>query len=142
MNDYEDILNFPHHVSSRHPQMSRMNRAAQFLPFAALTGYDAAIRETARQTDRKIELDEAAQDELDAKLRLLKDAEAEHPAVALVVFAPDPRKSGGEYVSIEGKIRRIDAFARRVILTDGREIAIDNILEISGGAFDRRDVVP
>ena len=128
MSDYEDIIYLPHHVSEKHPRMSMRNRAAQFSPFAALTGYDAAIRETARQTHRRIHLSEDEQAEIGRKLRAL--AEGEAPEAAFVYFVPDARKEGGEYVSCTARVKRIDMPARRVILTDGREIPIDDILEI------------
>ena len=128
MSDYEDIIHLPHHVSERHPRMSMRNRAAQFSPFAALTGYDAAIRETARQTHRRIHLSEDEQAEIGRKLRAL--AEGEAPEAAFVYFVPDARKEGGEYVSCTARVKRIDMPARRVVLTDGREIPIDDILEI------------
>ncbi len=128
MSDYEDIIHLPHHVSEKHPRMSMRNRAAQFSPFDALTGYDAAIRETARQTHRRIHLSEDEQAEIGRKLRAL--AEGEAPEAAFVYFVPDARKEGGEYVSCTARVKRIDMPARRVILTDGREIPIDDILEI------------
>ena len=128
MSDYEDIIHLPHHVSEKHPRMSMRNRAAQFSPFAALTGYDAAIRVYARQTHRRIHLSEDEQAEIGRKLRAL--AEGEAPEAAFVYFVPDARKEGGEYVSCTARVKRIDMPARRVILTDGREIPIDDILEI------------
>lgn len=130
MSGYEDILNLPHHVSKKHPQMSMHNRAAQFSPFAALTGYDSAIRETARQTNRRMDLGEDEQAEIGEKLRLLMDRAGEHPEAAFVVFVPDARKAGGEYVSLTARVKRVDELARRVILADGREISFGDILEI------------
>lgn len=136
MSDYEDILNLPHHVSRKHPQMSMLNRAAQFSPFAALTGYDAAIRETARQTDQKIALSEDEKAEINEKLRLLKEIEAEHPLVTFVYFVPDDRKEGGEYVSRTAQVKRIDDFNRIILLTDGQSISIDDLLEVNCELFD------
>ena len=135
MSGYEDILNLPHHVSRKHPQMSMLNRAAQFSPFAALTGYDAAIRETARQTDRRVALSEDEKAEISEKLRLLRDAEAEHPVVTFVYFVPDGRKEGGEYVSRTAQVKRIDDFNRVVWLADGQSISIDDLLEVDCELF-------
>ena len=130
MSGYEDILNLPHHVSRKHPPMSMLNRAAQFSPFAALSGYDAAIRETARQTDRRIALSEDEKAEISEKLRLLRDVEAEHPVVTFVYFVPDGRKEGGKYVSLTAQVKRIDEFNRVVWLTDGQSISIDDLLAV------------
>ena len=94
---YDDIINLSHHVSSRHPQMPMMNRAAQFSPFAALTGYDDAVRETARLTDEKIELDEYEKEELDRKIQWLGSHLDEHIPVSITYFQPDDRKAGGTY---------------------------------------------
>ncbi len=129
MSSYDDIINLPHHVSQKHPQMSMLNRAAQFSPFAALTGYDAAIRESARLTERKIELGEDAKEDLSKKLRYLRDIETEHPIVTLIYFIPDARKDGGEYTSLTAQLKRIDEFSRMVLLMDGRSIPIDDILD-------------
>lgn len=135
MSGYEDILNLPHHVSKKHPRMSMHNRAAQFSPFAALTGYDSAIRETARQTNRRMDLGEDEQAEIGEKLRLLMDRAGERPEADFVVFVPDARKAGGEYVSLTARVKRVDELARRVILADGREISFGDILEIDAEAL-------
>ena len=135
MRGYEDILNLPHHVSRKHPPMSMLNRAAQFSPFAALTGYDAAIRETARQTDRRIALSEDEKAEISEKLRLLRDVEAEHPVVTFVYFVPDGRKEGGKYVSRTAQVKRIDDFKQVILLADGQSISIDDLLEVDCKLF-------
>ena len=135
MSGDEDILNLPHHVSKKHPRMSMHNRAAQFSPFAALTGYDSAIRETARQTNRRMDLGEDEQAEIGEKLRLLMDRAGERPEADFVVFVPDARKAGGEYVSLTARVKRVDELARRVILADGREISFGDILEIDAEAL-------
>ena len=130
MSGYDDILHLPHHVSRKHPPMSIINRAAQFSPFAALTGYDSAIHESARKTDRLIALGEDEMAEINEKLRLLKDVEAEHPAATFVYFVPDERKEGGKYVSLTAQVKRIDEFNRVVWLTDGQSISIDDLLAV------------
>ena len=96
---YDDIINLPHHVSSKRPQMPILERAAQFLPFSALTGYEDAVKETARLTDTRIELEESEKDLLNTKLHVLLDNLATEPKVKITYFLPDGRKSGGKYVS-------------------------------------------
>ncbi len=130
MNSYDDIIDLPHHVSQKHPQMSMLDRAAQFSPFAALTGYDAAIQESARQTERRIELGEDAKTELSEKLRYLKAMEAEHPVAAFTYFIPDARKEGGRYDTLTARVKRVDEFKQEVLLTDGRSIPMDELFEV------------
>ena len=125
---YDDIINLPHHVSSRHPQMPMMNRAAQFSPFAALTGYDDAVRETARLTDEKIELDEYEKEELDRKIQWLGSHLDEHIPVSITYFQPDDRKAGGTYEEIIDTIRKINVYEHEILLTKGTKIPIMNIL--------------
>lgn len=123
---YDDIIDLPHPTSERHPRMSMANRAAQFSPFAALTGYENAVRETARLTDSKAELTEEKKSILDAKLQRLEPG----MAVSFTYFQPDSRKQGGAYVTASGEVKRIDDAAREIVLMDGRRISIDDILEI------------
>lgn len=132
---YDDIIDLPHHVSATRPQMSMINRAAQFSPFAALTGYDAAIKETGRLTDSRIELLEDDCAALDRKQQLLADRLSDHPEVSMTYFIPDKRKSGGSYVTVTGIVKRIDEFQRTIILTDSTIIPIDDILEMESDLF-------
>ena len=125
---YDDIINLSHHVSSRHPQMPMMNRAAQFSPFAALTGYDDAVRETARLTDEKIELDEYEKEELDRKIQWLGSHLDEHIPVSITYFHPDDKKAGGSYEEIVDTIRKINVYEHEILLTKGTKIPIMNIL--------------
>ena len=125
---YDDIISLSHHVSSRHPQMPMMNRAAQFSPFAALTGYDDAVRETARLTDEKIELDEYEKEELDRKIQWLGSHLDEHIPVSITYFQPDDRKAGGTYEEIIDTIRKINVYEHEILLTKGTKIPIMNIL--------------
>lgn len=136
---YDDIINLPHHVSKRHPQMSPFNRAAQFSPFAALTGHDAAIQETARQTDAFIELDEDRKRYLDERLRLLREHIAQHPECDITYFQPDEKKNGGHYLTIHGKIKTIDAYKHRIIFTDGTAVPVGHIFSIQGKLFQSRE---
>lgn len=127
--NYDDIINRPHHVSTKHPRMAMIDRAAQFSPFAALTGHEEAIDETARLTDKKIELDENRKEAIDEKLRFISvtDDTAE---VEVTYFVPDRRKDGGAYVAVSGKIRKIDGVSREITMTDGKVIPIENIYDI------------
>ena len=135
MNQYEDIINLPHHVSPTRPQMPMSDRAAQFAPFAALTGYDAAIKETGRLTDDKIELDEEALTALDMKYQLLMDALDDAPEVTITYFQPDERKAGGKYITATSAVKKVDDFERRITMQDGTKIPMDDILSIGGELF-------
>lgn len=134
--EYNDILHLPHHVSSCRPQMSMRDRAAQFSPFAALTGYDSAISETARLTDRRIELSEDAQEYLDRKLKWIRENLTSHPSVTITYFIPDLYKDGGSYVSHTGQVQYVDDVARVVGLVDGTSIPLDDIFNYSGAIPD------
>lgn len=124
---YDDIIDLPHHVSKRNPQMPADERAAQFSPFAALTGYGAVIRETARLTDRKMELSENMKEELERKLKELcaRNCEGE-----ITFFVPDERKEGGAYVTAEGRVKKTDDAERAVVLEDGTRIPVEDIVDI------------
>ena len=132
---YDDILHLPHPTSKRHPRMPIADRAAQFSPFAALTGHGAAIEETARVTDRRIELDEDAKEQLDQTLQLLLERMDEQPEVTVTWFSPDKKKAGGQYHTATGKLKRIDTQASRLILTDGTQIPLEDLLEIRSESF-------
>ena len=132
---YDKIMGLPHHVSKTRPQMPMSDRAAQFAPFAALTGYDAAIKETRRLTDERIELDVEALSALDMKYQLLMEALDEAPEVTITYFRPDERKAGGKYVSAVGAVKKIDDFERRITMRDGTRIPMDDVLSIDGELF-------
>ena len=132
---YNEIMGLPHHVSKTRPQMPMSDRAAQFAPFAALTGYDAAIKETGRLTVERIELDVEALSALDMKYQLLMEALDEAPEVTITYFQPDERKAGGKYVSAVGAVKRIDDFERRITMQDGAKIPMDDVLSIEGDLF-------
>ncbi len=139
-NDYKDIINLPHHISSTRPQMPMKDRAAQFSPFAALNGYDDAIKETGRLTDQKLELDEEAIALLDRKHAYLSEHISEHPTLSVTYFLHDSKKSGGKYVSVVGKLKQFDEYARLLIFTDGKKIPMYDIAYIEGEIF--RGVFP
>ena len=127
---YDDIINLPHPTSKRFGRMPLEERAAQFSPFAALTGYDAVIREAARLTDRRVELDECRRQELDAALQDLAARLGARPEVLVTFFREDLRKEGGEYVHVSGRLRKIDSLARALVLEDGTVIPVDDIFEL------------
>lgn len=130
MNNYDDIINLPHHISVKHPRLSKEQRAAQFAPFAALTGYGDAIKETARITEDRIELDEEEKKKIDNKILELKNKINDKPKVTITFFVPDIKKSGGEYVTIIGNLKKIDEYNKLLILEDKKKISIKEIIEI------------
>ena len=132
---YDDMLHLPHHVSEKHPAMSAHDRAAQFSPFAALTGYEAAVQETARLTDRRIELDEGEKAAIDQRLTLVQERLPVPTEVTITYFLPDKKKAGGAYVSVSGTVKKIDDYERTVVLRDGTSVQIDDILQVDGEAF-------
>ena len=132
---YADIINMPHHVSRKHPQMPLADRAAQFLPFAALTGYDAAVKETARLTSDRMELDEMRKAQLNEKLLLLQECLPQQPAARITFFKKDEKKQGGAYLSVTGNVKRIDLYEGMIILTNGTKVRIDDIAELESDMF-------
>jgi len=129
---YDDMLDLPHHVSATHPHMSRADRAAQFSPFAALTGFGAAIQETGRLTEERLVPEEDMRRELNEKLQLLKEQIQTCPAASFTYFLQDEKKEGGEYVTVAGNVKKIRETDRMVVLTDGTRIPVEDIIEISG----------
>ncbi|MDD3919735.1 MAG: hypothetical protein PHO41_00960 [Eubacteriales bacterium] len=132
---YDDIMHLPHPVSSVHPPMPQADRAAQFSPFAALTGYADAIDETARLTDARVELDEDGKSALDSRLQLLQNSIKAQPEVTVTYFQPDEKKTGGAYVTATGAVQKIDGYRRLLCMTDGTAIPINDIYAIEGELF-------
>lgn len=132
---YDDIIHLPHHTSATRPRMPAIDRAAQFSPFAALTGYDAVIQETARLTDRPAELDESRKAMLNEKLQLLLETAVEKPETVITYFVPDSRKDGGAYVRAAGRVAKVDTVRGVVVLADGTSIEFSKIYEIESGSF-------
>lgn len=132
---YDDIINLPHPISKTHPRMSIADRAAQFAPFAALTGHEEAIQETARLTDEKAELDENAKAALDEKLRMIQEMLSQRPEITITYFCSDDKKKGGHYVSTTGQMKKIDVNGQAVVMMDGLWIPIGDIWEIEGEMF-------
>lgn len=137
LDSYEDIINLPHHVSTKHPEMTRIARAAQFAPFAALTGYSDAIKETERLTTKRIELDDGLKAVLNKKLHLILDYIKEIPEVTFTYFIYDNLKTGGKYITITGKVKKIDIVNGYIFLTDKTKIPIDEIININSNLFNK-----
>ena len=130
MDEYDDIINLPHHVSKNHRQMPMEMRAAQFAPFAALTGYDAVINETARLTDQQVELEDYDNERLNRKYAELIENISEHPVITVSYFKPDKHKGGGAYVSKTGHIKKVDTYEQLMIMEDGTSIPLAAIVDI------------
>ena len=130
-NDYDDIINLPHYEPKHHPRMSMWNRAAQFAPFAALTGYDAAIQESGRLTDDWLGLSESGNEEMNRKMELIVSMLPEHPSVTIEYFVPDEHKEGGSYQSYTGHVKRIDEYEQTMVMTDGKKIFLRMITNIT-----------
>jgi hypothetical protein len=136
---YDDIIHLLHPVSTKHPQMPVADRAAQFSPFAALTGHDAAIKETARLTDERIELDEEEKLRLDDKLRMVQEMLTEQPELLVTYFQADNSKSGGSYLTVRGCVKKINVYEQVLVLTEGVLIPIGDIYELEGKVFSMSD---
>lgn len=132
---YNDIINLPHHVSTKHPRMKMIDRAAQFSPFAALTGHGAAVSETERLTENFAEPDEYEKSIINEKLRFLAELVSQHPVAEIVYFEPDKRKDGGEYVTVTGEVKKIDSVGQSVLMADGQRISAEFISDIRCDLF-------
>ena len=135
MEKYKDIINLPHKQSSKRPHMSLQDRAAQFAPFAALVGYDDAIKETGRLTDERIEMSEENLAVLNAQYQILVDHLDEEPEVTITYFVPDIYKTGGSYITKTGVVKKLDAYERLITMTDGAKIQMDDVLTLEGDIF-------
>lgn len=135
MNNYEDIIDLPRHVSKTRKPMSLYERSAQFALFAALTGYDDEIKETARLTDKKIEIDDGLRDILNNKLNIILKHISEKPEVSITYFVPDNKKKGGKYITITGVVRKIDISNNLVIMLNKEKIEMNDILNITSDIF-------
>ena len=132
---YDDIINLPHHVSKVHPRMSIQNRAAQFAPFAALTGYEELIKESSRLTDRKIELSEYERSILDEKLLLIQNNIKIRPEIIITYFIKDKKKNGGKYITITSNVKSVDLINRFIKLVSNQKILIDDIYDLKSELF-------
>ena len=136
---YDDIINAPRPSFPQHPPMSMMDRAAQFSPFAALTGYDAAVRETARVTETRAELTETVKAELSNRLQMLMENLSAQPQVTVTWYVPDERKAGGAYHTVSGTVKKIDLYRRVLVLQEDREIPIDELFGLEAPLFRRME---
>lgn len=132
---YDDIIDLPHHEPTTRPRMAMENRAAQFSPFAALTGYDDATREEARLVDMKQELSEDMKDMIDAKLAVIEQHIKEQPEISVTYFQPDEKKTGGRYTTVSGNVRKLDGVEHVIIMADGTKIPIGDVRLIGGDLF-------
>lgn len=144
MGEYDDLIYLPHPVSRKHPPMSAMDRAAQFSPFSALTGYEAVLQEAGRLTDSRAELSEYSRDILDQKQKILLDAAPTYPEITVTYFIPDRRKQGGAYGTLKGNLKKIDLARRVIILLDRTEVSLDDVADIqcelfAGLTYDKPD---
>ena len=130
MGKYENIIDLPHYVPKKHPQMSLEQRSAQFAPFSALTGYEEAVAETARLTSDRVELDEEEKTILDNKLMIIREQLHTKPVASITYFIPDNRKDGGEYVTVRGIVKKIDEYKQVIVLEGNTEIPILEIIKI------------
>ena len=139
IHDYDDIINLPHHVSKTHPHMSLADRAAQFSPFAALTGYEDAIKEAGRIVDEKIELSEEEKEEINRKLNYLNEHKKENTQITITYFLKDMKKNGGSYRQITSNLKRLDEIEKTILLADNTILRIDDIRKIQSPLFDTLD---
>ena len=130
LHQYDDIIHLPHPTSKKHPRMAAIDRAAQFSPFAALTGFDATIAETGRLTDESIELDESRKEALNERLRRVLSEISQQPRVRITYFREDERKAGGAYVTVSGRVKKVDAYDHTIILTDGQVIPLETMRDL------------
>ena len=137
--NYDDIIDLPHHVSATRPRMSNMDRAAQFSPFAAVVGYDAAVKETARLTDDRMELDENSKTILNEKLQMVLEHADTNPEIIVTYFVQDSKKAGGSYVSTTGILKKVDAYEQVLVMRDGTRIPLSEVFEIEGELFRSMD---
>lgn len=134
MGKYNDIINLSRPISKR-PRMTLEQRSAQFAPFAALTGYDEQVRETSRLTNEKIEIDDELKSALDIKLQLIREELSIKPKITINYFVPDLKKNGGSYKIVTSNVKRIDEYKKVIVLENELEIAISEIIDITGEMF-------
>ncbi len=133
---YDDIIEMEHHISKKHPQMSLYARSAQFAPFAALTGYEDAVKETGREVENRIDIGDELKNILDTKIHILTEKTDKRIETTFTYFLPDLTKNGGKYINITGIVKKIDNYNQRIILEDKTEIPINEIIDISGEIFN------
>ena len=127
---YDDIINMPHHISKKHPRMSLENRSAQFASFAALTGYEDEVEETARITDKRIEITDEIKSTINMRLQIIQEKINTKPKVTIKYFIPDNKKEGGSYKTVTSNVLKIDQYKKLVVLKDNTKIFISDIINI------------
>lgn len=130
MNSYDDIINLPHHTSKKHPRMDRAMRACQFAPFSALTGHEEMVKETARLTDSVVELDEYEILKINEKLTEIMGKISQKPEICVTYFKPDDKKSGGEYVTLKERVKKVDQYGNVLVMSNDERIDIKSILDV------------
>ena len=135
MNKYEDIINLSRPIS-KHSKMTLYQRSAQFAPFSALTGYEGQVKETARQTYKKIELDEEIKLKLDLKIQIIQEMLHNNPEIEITYYVPDKIKDGGKYETIKNKVKKIDNYNQAIIMQDELKIDINEIIDIKSDIFN------
>lgn len=136
MEKYDTIISLPYNGVKKHTKMTLEERSAQFAPFAALTGYDGQIKEKARLTNERIEIDEDIKALLDTKIQIIKENISNDSKVEITYFVPDNKKDGGEYVTVTDIVRKIDDFNRCIVMENNIKIPIDEIVDINGDMFN------
>ena len=134
--NYDDIIEMDHHISKKHPQMSLYAHSAQFAPFAALTGYEDAVKETGREVGERIDIDDELKNILETKIQILTEKINKKVETTFTYFLPDLTKNGGEYISVTGIVKKIDSYNQKIILEDNTEIFVNDIIDISGELFN------
>lgn len=134
---YDDLIELPHHVSSVHPRMAVQDRAAQFAPFSALTGHEEAVRETARLTRERVELDEEYRKLLDERLQLLRELLHTRPFISVTYFVADGRKAGGAYITVRDRVKKLKEYEQQLVMEEGVCIPIEDITALEGELFER-----
>lgn len=138
--NYEDIIYLPHYEPKNYPRMSSNNRASQFAPFSALTGYEEQVKETARLTNKRMEIDEGLKNVLNNKLQVIQMNIKSNPEITIVYFVPDKKKSGGTYISITGNVKKIDTIKELIIMRDNTKIPMNDILSIAGDILNIEEI--
>lgn len=131
-NNYEDIIYLPHYEPKNHARMSSYNRAAQFAPFAALTGYEDQVKEVARLTEKKVDIDEELRNDINNKLQIIQMNIKLKTKVTITYFAQDKRKSGGAYITITGNVKKVDSIEEQIVMDDNQKIPMNDVLSIVG----------
>lgn len=133
---YDDIINLPRPISKTRTPMALIDRASQFSPFAALTGHETAVKETARLTEKRVELDKSEKNYLSDRLQFIAERINEQHEISITYFQPDTKKNGGAYLTANGIVKKIDDFERLIVMADGKQIPVDEVFNVEGQIFE------